>query len=546
VTLGIIAVAAFIVSLDTTVLNVAIPTILRDFHTTLPSLQWVITGYALTFATLLIIGGRLGDIYGHRRMFILGAALFAVGSFIASESGSVPVLVAGEAVIEGIGASLMLPATLAILSLSFDGHERTAAFGVWGAVGGAASTLGPVVGGFLTTNYSWRWSFRINVIIAPAAILGALLVMPRGKRSDPEGHLDVPGAALIALGMLLLVFGFSDGGMYGWWHPIAPFTIAGHAAWPVSASLSPIPVAVAVACVLLTGFYFTERRKERRGLGPLFEFGQLRHRAFRWGLITVTVLAIGQFALAIVLPVFLQEGKHLSAERNGLWQLPTGVFVFMSAPLGGRLARRIGVTRVVRIGIALLAVAFMYTAAVMTASLGFWTLMPALALFGVGIGFAITQLTNVVLYDVDPDKSGVASGANTTARQVGFAIGVAIMESMLNTETVSGTASRIGSAALPAAVKVRALAALHSTGVNFAPPPGVGGQAEATLRHAFVAAVSAASRVPLLFAAGMALLASGLSLLLPRVGTTLRRRPVPDFDSLAVVEPDPAMLTDDS
>jgi hypothetical protein len=171
--------------------------------------------------------------------------------------------------------------------------------------------------------------------------------------------------------------------------------------------------------------------------------------------------------------------------------------------------------------------------------------MPGLALFGVGIGFAITQLTNVVLYDVDPDKSGVASGANATARQVGFAIGVAIMEGMLNTETVSGTASRIRAAVLPSEVKVHALAALHSTGVNFVPPPGIGAQATATLSHAFVSAVSEASRVPLVFAAGMAILASGVSLLLPRVGTTLRRHPVPDIDALAVMEPDPALLPDD-
>ncbi len=302
---------------------------------------------------------------------------------------------------------------------------------------------------------------------------------------------------------------------------------------------------MALACVLLAGFYFTERLKERRALGPLFEFGQLRHRAFRWGLLTVTVLAIGQFALAIVLPVFLQEGKHLSAERNGLWQLPTGVFVLLSAPLGGRLARRIGVTRVVRIGVAALAVAFVYAAVVMTASLGFWTLMPALALFGVGIGLAITQLTNVVLYDVDPDKSGVASGANATARQVGFAIGVAIMEGMLNTETVSGTASRIRSAVLPPAVKVHALAVLHSTGVNFVPPGGVGSR----LRHPPLAPSSyglEAAAAPLhLRRRDGGLGERCRTLLLPRVGTTLRRHPVPDIDALAVMEPDPALLPDD-
>ena len=212
ITLAIVVVAVVIIVLDNTVLNVAIPTILRDFHTELPALEWVITGYSLTFATLLIIGGRLGDVYGHRRTFIVGAGLFGTGSFVASVSTSVPTLVLGEAVIEGIGASLMMPATLAILSTTFSGRERATAFAAWGAVAGAAGAFGPVVGGFLTTNYSWRWSFRIHVIVAPLAILGAVLFMRDGERGHrPEG-IDVPGAAMIALGMFGAVFALSEGG----------------------------------------------------------------------------------------------------------------------------------------------------------------------------------------------------------------------------------------------------------------------------------------------------------------------------------------------
>src|SRR5690348_12782504 len=150
--------------LDNTILNLAVPTILREFHTQLASLQWVITGYSLTFATLLIIGGRLGDIYGHRRMFLLGATIFGVGSFLASISNSVPQLFVGEALIEGIGASMMIPATLSILTTTFTGAERPKAFAAWGAVAGASVAFGPILGGWLTTDYSWRWGFRINVL----------------------------------------------------------------------------------------------------------------------------------------------------------------------------------------------------------------------------------------------------------------------------------------------------------------------------------------------------------------------------------------------
>src|SRR4029079_7848000 len=156
--------------------------------------QWVITGYSLMFASLLIIGGRLADLYGARRIFIIGAALFGAGSLLASLAQSVPVLILGEAIIEGVGASLMMPATLGILSSTFHGHERATAFAGWGAAAGAAVALGPLIGGFLTTNYSWRWSFRINLIVIPLAIIGAMLVMRRSPTASKRERIDVPGA----------------------------------------------------------------------------------------------------------------------------------------------------------------------------------------------------------------------------------------------------------------------------------------------------------------------------------------------------------------
>src|SRR3978361_669331 len=198
VTLAILLIAVLIVALDSTVLNVAIPTILREFHTTLPSLQWVIAGYSLTFAALLIIGGRLGDIFGARRMFIIGAALFGMGSLLASVSNGVVALVVGEAIIGGAVASLMLPATMSILANTFVGRERATAFSAWGAALGAAVAFGPLIGGFLTTNYSWRWAFRINVIAAPIAIVGALLFVRRTPRAERRERIDIPGALLIA------------------------------------------------------------------------------------------------------------------------------------------------------------------------------------------------------------------------------------------------------------------------------------------------------------------------------------------------------------
>ena len=249
--------------LDNTILNLAVPTILREFDTQLSSLQWVITGYSLTFATLLIIGGRLGDIYGHRRMFVLGASVFAAGSLLASISHSVPTLFVGEALIEGIGASMMIPATLSILTTTFQGAERAKAFAAWGAVAGAAVAFGPIVGGFLTTTYSWRWAFRINVIIAPILVIGALVSMHPDVRSGKRPHLDVRGSALIAIGSFSLIFGLSEGTIYGWWKPIKDLVIAGRVVWPTTMPISIIPLAFLLSFITFTLFVIIERAMER-------------------------------------------------------------------------------------------------------------------------------------------------------------------------------------------------------------------------------------------------------------------------------------------
>ena len=254
--------------LDNTILNLAVPTILREFDTQLSSLQWVITGYSLTFATLLIIGGRLGDIFGHRRMFVLGASIFGVGSLLASVSTSVPTLFLGEALIEGIGASMMIPATLSILSTTFTGAERPKAFAAWGAVAGASVAFGPILGGFLTTDYSWRWGFRINVILAPMLVLGAFLFMHPDVRSRRRPHIDVRGAALIAIGSFSLIFGLSEGTTYGWWHPIKDLTIGNWTVWPETRAISIIPFAFLVALVVFTMFVMVERSMERAERRP--------------------------------------------------------------------------------------------------------------------------------------------------------------------------------------------------------------------------------------------------------------------------------------
>lgn len=519
ITLGILLISVLIIALDSTVLNVAIPTILREFHTTLPSLQWVIAGYSLTFAALLIIGGRLGDIFGARRMFIIGAALFGLGSLVASLSTGVVSLVIGEAIIEGTGASLMLPATMSILSNTFVGRERATAFSAWGAALGAAVAFGPLVGGFLTTNYSWRWAFRINVIAAPIAIIGALMFMRRTPLSGRRERIDVPGALLIASGMFLLVFAISEGATYGWFDAKKSFTILDTAVWPTSRPFSVVPVAFVLSAVLLSTFYRVQRAKERAGTGPLFEFSNLRRPAFGFGTTTLMLLAMGQVAFLFVMSVVLQDGKHLSALDTGLWLVPSGLAIVAGSQLGNWLTRRIGTTNVVRAGLIIMASGLASGAIAVSPSLSFASLLPGFILFGAGIGFAGSQLNNVILADVPVHRSGAASGANTTVRMIGSSLGIAVISSLLTTQTIHHAVDEVGSAgALPTTVRTQAITQIHHSGVNFAPLRGLSTANTATLHEAIDHAVVAGARVPLIFAAVVLAFAAALSFFIPQVG----------------------------
>src|SRR4029077_20319438 len=216
----VLSLALAIIIIDTTLLNVSLETLIRELHTTLQSLQWVISAYSLTLAALTVTGGRLGDICGRKRMFMLGALLFAVGSFIASISQSVPVLILGESIIEGIGAAMMMPATAALLVAKYRGHDRAIAFGIWGGVAAAASAVGPILGGFLTTHYSWRWGFRIDVGVVALLLLGALAV--GDEAAVRRRTIDYLGVLLSALGLFAVVFGIIEASSYGWLHAIKP------------------------------------------------------------------------------------------------------------------------------------------------------------------------------------------------------------------------------------------------------------------------------------------------------------------------------------
>jgi EmrB/QacA subfamily drug resistance transporter len=434
IALVILSSALFIIVLDNTILNVAVPTIIREFNTQVASLQWVISGYSLVFASLLISFGRLGDIFGRRRLFFAGAAMFAVGSLIASVSHSVVQLFIGEALLEGIGAAAMLPATLSIISATFQGRERGVAFAVWGSVAGGAGALGPWIGGILTTDYSWRWAFRVNVVIAPLAIVAGIFYV-KDSRDERAKGVDLGGVVLVTLGLLGLVFGIIESGRYGWWRPVGDQSIGGWI-WPIEA-VSMVPVSLALAALFLTAFVRYEMRRTRHDEPVVFDFGDLVHRGFRYGLINTTVLAMGEFGAFFVLPIFMQAGLHLSAIRTGTWLLPTGVMAFVGGGVGGQLSKRHGPKYVITVGLALEAAGIWLYVAAFSPHTSFLDLLPALMLHGIGIGFATSQLTNVVLSAIPPEKAGSASGAAGMVRQVGTALGIALIGAIFVSQAAS-------------------------------------------------------------------------------------------------------------
>jgi EmrB/QacA subfamily drug resistance transporter len=522
-TLVIVLTATLMAGLDTTILTVAIPTILRDFHTTLPQLQWAITGYSLTYGSMLIIGGRLSDIHGPRRIWVIGVSLFGLGSLVAALSTNVLMLVVGEGLFEGVGAALMAPASLAILTRTFHGRERGTAFSMWAAVMGAAVAFGPVLGGFLTTEYSWRAAFVINVVIVPFVLVGMLTLTPRHHGEGVKEPLDIPGAVLVASGMAMLVFSISQGSFYGWWRPLRDFTVAGETALSSHAWLSPAPIALVLSLGLLGAFVALERSKERRGAWPLFEFGSLRDPGLRWGLIAMLVVALGQVAFMIIISVVLQDANHFSALETGLWLVPIGVSIVVGSQIGGWITRRFDAVIVVRVGLGLEALGIALTSMVLGSDVTLMQLLPCFVLFGCGFGFAGAQLNNVILRDVPPEKAGSASGANAASRVLGGALGVAAISAIIAGFTVHYAVANLrAEPSLSGGTRRAAVERVHGQGLATTAPPGTSPKEVATVRAAVTDAIGSAADEALRFAAVMVLLSLAVSFRIPPEAATAR------------------------
>ena len=457
-----VALGVAMIIVDATIVNVAVPTIIRELHVTARTAEWFNTIYALVFASLLITLGHTGDVWGRRRLFLTGTVVFVAASLVAAAAPSGSVLILGR-FLQGIGGAMILPATLSTVNATFSGHDRAIAFAIWGSTIGGVAALGPLLGGWLTTDYSWRWAFLINVPIGAVVVAGIVFVVPETREPDLRRGVDWWGNLLLISGLATLVFGLVEGGQYGWWQLVAQFDAPG-IRWPEGWP-SPVAVAFVVSVISLVGFAFLERARRRQGRVVLVDLGLFGIRSFAAGNVAVAVVALGEFGLLFVLPLFLQGVLGYSALDTGLLFLALALGTFFVGGVTPQLARRITARGVARLGLALEAVGIVGLGLSLSPTVSAWEMVPWLFLYGTGVGMATAQLTGVILTDVPVEDSGQAAGIQSTARQVGSALGIAILGTILLTSLASYTRDALNHvSSLPSPTADRVVHIVRSSG----------------------------------------------------------------------------------
>ncbi len=443
--LAMLSLGVSMIIVDATIVNVAVPSIIKELKLDSTTAEWINTVYALVFAALLVTLGRIGDLFGRRILYLIGLGIFGVASVLAGAAPTGELLIAAR-VLQGVGGAMILPSTQSILNTNFRGRDRAIAFGIWGATIGGMAAVGPLLGGWLTTSFSWRWAFYINVPVAIIAVLGTLKYIKESKDENAKFGLDPFGFLLITFGLGAFVFGLIEGRSYGWWAPEREFTIFGWT-WPLE-TISIIPFMLGGGVLALALFLFIEKRRSNAGKFFLFDVDLWRYPAFRYGNLAGTIVALGEFGLLFALPLFLQAVVGYSAFETGLVFLSLAIGAFFAAPMAARFSHMWGPRRVVTLGMALEAIGIIVTSLLISVDVTGIALAIPLFVYGIGVGFATAQLTSIVLSDIPAERSGLASGANSTMRQVGSAMGIAILGTVLFVNLVSGTSANI-TAAVP-------------------------------------------------------------------------------------------------
>ena len=424
----VVCVAIFMLLLDITVVNVALPDIQKELHASFTDLQWVIDAYALMLAAVMLNAGTLGDLLGRKRVFVSGVVLFTAASAACGAATS-PLFLNLARGAQGIGGAIMFAVSLAILSQEFHGNERGTAFGIWGATVGAAVAIGPLVGGVLTTWLGWRWIFFINLPIGVLCIAGAIRELHE-SRNEEHGGLDLPGFATLTGGLFALVLALLRGNDWGW------------------SSGRELALYVA-AVVLLAGFVSIERRQRE----PMLDFALFRVPTFAGAQIVAFAISAAMFSLFIYLTLYLQNVLGYSPIQAGVRFLPLSLLSFFVAPIAGRLSARLPIRLLLGLGMALIGLALLLMHGLTTHS-GWTELLPGFLVAGVGVGMVNAPLASTAVSVVEPRRAGMASGTNNTFRQMGIATGIAGLGAIFQ-DTIKSNLHGTGSAQAVASGAVR-------------------------------------------------------------------------------------------
>jgi EmrB/QacA subfamily drug resistance transporter len=439
-TLLAVSFGLFMIMLDNTVVNVALPSIQRDLNVDFSSLEWVVNGYFLTFAVLMLTGGKLADLFGRRRIFILGLVVFTLSSLACGLATNGETLIAARAV-QGVGAALMNPATLSIITATFPPRQRGMAMGIWVGVSAVALALGPITGGLLAEHADWSWIFFINVPIGAFAILAARIVIKETKDTSLEQRLDLPGLASSGAGLLALTYALIEANAKGWTSP-------------------EILSLFGVAVVGFAAFIALERRQR----APMLDLSLFRNPTFTGANLTMLLVALSMFGVFFFVSLFVQNILGYSPVEAGASFLPMTLCIIFFAPVAGKLSDRIGSRLLMSGGMVLVAVSLVLFSLLDETS-SFWNLFPALLVGGAGMAMAMTPTTSAAMSSVPVDKAGVGSGVLNSSRQVGGSLGIAIMGAILGSYIHVGPTSP----AFPGQFVDGFQAALHvAAGIAFA------------------------------------------------------------------------------
>ncbi|NKX92027.1 MFS transporter [Sanguibacter hominis ATCC BAA-789] len=434
-----VSLAVSIIIMDATVVNVILPVLIQDLSLNAAEAEWANSVYALVFAALLITVGRMGDLFGRRKLLLVGISVFVAASLIAAAAPSGAVLLAGR-LLQGVGGAMILPSTLSTVNAMFTGRERGIAFAIWGSTIGGMAAVGPLVGGWLATDFSWHWAFLINVPIGILIVIGTVLWVPETRDPHAERGVDAAGITLSIVGLAALVFSLIEGQRYGWWHTdIAP-TVGN---WTWEYTMSPVPFTFAIGVLSIVAFVVVERRRAATGRPVLLDLGLLRIRSLRYGAVAALIVALSEFGMLFALPLYLQGVLGYTALNTGLLVLWLAIGTFLISGGTAQLARRMSGRSIVRIGLLLEVIAVAGLALSISGTASAWVLGAWLFLYGVGVGLATAQLTNVIMIDVPVAESGQASGFQSTVRQLGAALGVAVLGTVLVTTLASATMSNL-------------------------------------------------------------------------------------------------------